>query len=144
MDLLLRYTYAHMGICSLEYFIIERTIMNQLVNTFKLLSDETRLRIIVLLAQEDLCVCELSGILNAPQPRISKNLSRLRDLSLVTDERREKFVFYSLTPTNEMLNHVVNHIITTIADHPILLNDQMRLKEKEKYVTQSLEITQIT
>lgn len=117
--------------------------MNNLVNTFKLLSDETRLRIIVLLAQEDLCVCELSGILNAPQPRISKNLSRLRDLSLVTDARREKFVFYTLSKNNETLNHVVNHLVSTINDHPILLSDQDRLKEKEKYVTQSLEITQI-
>lgn len=117
--------------------------MNHLVNTFKLMSDETRLRIILLLAQEDLCVCELSGILEAPQPRISKNLSRLRDLSLVTDERREKFVFYRLTKTDEMLHFVVNHILNSISDYPTILNDQNRLKEKEKYVTQALEITQI-
>lgn len=117
--------------------------MNQIINTFKLLSDETRLRIIVLLAQEDLCVCQLSGILNVPQPRISKNLSRLRDLSLVVDERREKFVFYHLIKSDALMHHVVNHIIATLAEHPVLLIDQERLKEKEKYVTQSLEITQI-
>lgn len=136
------YIFPYANMCIL-ITLRERSIMNHLVNTFKLMSDETRLRIILLLAQEDLCVCELSGILEAPQPRISKNLSRLRDLSLVTDERREKFVFYRLTKTDEMLHFVVNHILNSISDYPTILNDQNRLKEKEKYVTQALEITQI-
>ena len=48
--------------------------MNRLTNIFKLMSDETRLRIIMLLNRETLCVCEISGILNIPQPRISQNL----------------------------------------------------------------------
>ena len=67
--------------------------MNQLTNIFKLLSDETRLRMMVLLYQEELCVCELSGVLEVPQPRVSKNLSKLRDMNLVADNRKEKFVF---------------------------------------------------
>ena len=53
--------------------------MNQLTSIFKLLSDETRLRMMVLLFQQDLCVCEISGILEVPQSRVSKNLSKLRD-----------------------------------------------------------------
>ena len=77
--------------------------MNQLTNIFKILSDETRLRILLLLYNEELCVCELSGILNVPQPKISKNLSKLRDMNLVTDIRKEKFVFYSLKTENKIL-----------------------------------------
>ena len=49
--------------------------MQTLTSIYKLLSDETRLRLLILLYQEPLCVCELVGILNVPQPRISKNLS---------------------------------------------------------------------
>jgi Predicted transcriptional regulators len=64
--------------------------MNKLINIFKILSDETRLRIIILLAQEELCVCQISGVLNVSQPKVSKSLSRLRDLNLVIDERKEK------------------------------------------------------
>ena len=70
--------------------------MDQLMNTFKLLSDETRLRMLVLLFQEELCVCELSGILEAPQPRISRNLAKLKDLNIVTDQRQERFIFYPM------------------------------------------------
>jgi len=63
--------------------------MNQLINIFKILSDETRLRIIMLLAQEDLCVCEMTGVLDVSQPKVSKCLSKLRDMNLVIDDRRE-------------------------------------------------------
>ncbi len=62
---------------------------------FKLLSDETRMRVITLIYQEELCVCELCGILDQPQPKVSKVLAKLRDMNLVTDERKEN-CFYRL------------------------------------------------
>jgi len=108
--------------------------MNQLTNVYKLLSDETRLRMVVLLYQQDLCVCELSGILDAPQPRISKNLAKLRDLNLVIDKRKEKFVFYSLGTENVILTQSIKNIIETLALYPQLVTDQARLADKEKYI----------
>ena len=110
--------------------------MNQLTNIFKLLSDETRLRIIILLFQQDLCVCELGGILAVPQPKISKNLSKLRDMHLVLDERREKFVFYSLKTENAVLVNTLKYIIADLKSYPQLVIDQSRLADKEKYLNQ--------
>ena len=110
--------------------------MNQLTNIFKLLSDETRLRMLVLLHQKELCVCELSGILDVPQPRISKNLSKLRDLNLVTDMRQEKFVFYTLKKDNPLLVHTLQSIMDHLDDYPILVADHIRLEDKEKYLNQ--------
>jgi len=110
--------------------------MNQLTNIFKILSDETRTRIIILLYQEDLCVCELSGILDAPQSRISKNLSKLRDLNLVVDERKEKFVFYKLKKENIILMNIINNIMNDFDSYPQLITDRNRLKDKEKYLNQ--------
>lgn len=110
--------------------------MNQLLNIFKLLSDETRLRIIVLLYQHDLCVCQLSGILDVPQPKISKGLSKLRDMGLVIDERKEKFVFYSLKNENSVLMNILKNIIDTLDSYPQLVMDQSKLVDKEKYLSQ--------
>ena len=110
--------------------------MNQLTNVFKILSDENRLRMIVLLYQEELCVCELSGILNIPQPRISQNLSKLRDLNLVDDERKEKFVFYSLKKENKILTDILKNIMENLEAYPQLVVDKDRLKEKETYLNQ--------
>lgn len=110
--------------------------MNQLVSVFKILSDETRLRIIILLAQQELCVCQLSGILNVSQPKVSKNLARLRDTNLVNDERKEKFVFYKLKKENNMLNSIVQNILDRLQDYPQLIQDQSRLGDKEKFLSQ--------
>jgi ArsR family transcriptional regulator, arsenate/arsenite/antimonite-responsive transcriptional repressor len=60
------------------------------------LSDETRLRILKLLAQRELCVCELEALLGMTQSRVSTNLALLRNAGLVRDRRDGKWVFYSL------------------------------------------------
>jgi ArsR family transcriptional regulator len=108
-----------------------------LTPVFKLLSDETRLRIILLLAKEELCVCEICGILDEPQPKVSKVLSKLRDLNLVSDRRIEKFVFYSVKDTNELLNHILLYILKILDDYPQLVIDQQRLTNKTDYMDHS-------
>lgn len=108
--------------------------MNQLTTIFKLLSDETRLRMLVLLYQQDLCVCELSDLIEAPQPRISKNLSKLRDQNLVTDMRKEKFVFYTLKKDNSILVQALQNIMDHLDDYPELVADRRRLEDIDKHV----------
>lgn len=110
--------------------------MNQLTSLFKILSDETRLRILFLLYQEELCVCQLTGILEMSQPKISKSLSKLRDLGLVSDNRREKFVYYSLKRGNETLLKILGDLYGGIAEYPVLLEDQKGLGNKEFYLSQ--------
>ena len=101
---------------------------------FKLLSDETRLRVLLLLSADRLCVCELCGILEEPQPKISKVLSKLRDMDLVNDQRKEKFVFYSLKEDNGLLNHTVSYIRNHIDTYPKLQEDLDRLANKNDYI----------
>ena len=68
---------------------------------FKAFSDETRLRILNLLAQRDHCVCEFQSILRVPQPTISRHLAYLRRTGLVEVERHGKMIMYSLAdPAN--------------------------------------------
>jgi len=107
--------------------------MDQLTQLFKLLSDETRLRMMLILFQQDLCVCEISGVLNVPQPRVSKNLSKLRDLNLVSDERKDKFVYYSLKKDHLLLIQFLQQIIDQIIQYPQVQEDSLRLKDKDLY-----------
>lgn len=101
---------------------------------YKLLSDETRLRVILLLSKDELCVCELCGILEEPQPKISKILSKLRDLDLVSDQRREKFVFYNIKNTQPLLNSNLEFINEHLDDYPKLKQDHLRLADKENHI----------
>lgn len=108
--------------------------MKELTSIFKLLSDDTRLRIILLLYQENLCVCQLSGILEIAQPTISKNLSKLRDLNLVSDERKDKFVIYTLRRDHPLLTLILEQLLQNIDLYPQMKSDALRLKDKEQYL----------
>ncbi len=109
--------------------------MTQLTNIYKLLSDETRLRMMLLLYQEELCVCQLAGIIDVPQPRISKHLSKLRDLNLVKDERKDKFVYYTFNTDHPTLILNFDNILDNIADYPEVMLDQKNIKNKCNYIS---------
>ncbi|MGB4589907.1 MAG: metalloregulator ArsR/SmtB family transcription factor [Clostridiaceae bacterium] len=110
--------------------------MKQLVNIFKLLSDESRLRVILLLAEDKLCVCEITGILDLPQPTVSKALSKLRDLDLVRDERSDKYIYYSLKNEDLVLQGIIDDILMNLQNYPLLANDKNRISMKEIFKNQ--------
>lgn len=77
--------------------------MKEELNLFKALSDETRLRIMVLLIERELCVCQLEWALGLTQAKVSRHLNVLRNVGLVKDRREGLWIFYSLTkPKNEL------------------------------------------
>lgn len=110
--------------------------MDQLTNFFKVLSDETRLRVVSLLAQEELCVCEICGILELSQPKVSKHLAKLRDKGFVIDERKEQFIYYSLKIEDELLVNLIKNIVDNIEKYPQLKKDRERSVDKDWYINQ--------
>jgi ArsR family transcriptional regulator len=66
---------------------------------FRLLADSTRLRLLLLLNQEELSVAELAAITQLAQPRVSTHLAKLKEAGLVTDRRDGVFVYYRIAST---------------------------------------------
>ena len=75
--------------------------MESAIKMFKALSDETRLRIYLLLLQGELCVCELVNILNMEQSRISHSVRILKEAGLVVNRREGKWIIYAVNPEIE-------------------------------------------
>lgn len=75
-----------------------------LIEVYKCLCDETRLRILHLLSHRPLCVCHFQDILSAPQVKISKHLAYLREHGLVETQREGAWIVYSLPqkPSSEL------------------------------------------
>ena len=67
-----------------------------LSETFKTLGDPTRLRIVLALAKEEFCVCDLSILINLSVSAISHQLRLLRNMKLVKFRKEGKMVYYSL------------------------------------------------
>ena len=70
--------------------------MDALVDFSHALSDETRLRILHLVTDEALCVCELADILRMPQSSVSSHIQVIRKAGMLASERCEKWVYYRL------------------------------------------------
>ncbi len=69
------------------------------INFFKCLSDETRFNIVMLVVeQNEQCVCDLTEKLQLSQPKISRHLALLRSLGLLQDRRQGQWVYYSINP----------------------------------------------
>lgn len=108
--------------------------MDKLTDFFKMLSDETRVRILVLLYHKKLCVCQMCGIMEEAQPKISKHLAKLRDMGFVKDQRKEQFIYYYLNFNNELFEEVLKTIIDNIEDYETIKNDLKRLDGAEEYL----------
>ena len=69
------------------------------INFFKCLADETRFNIVMLvLGNNEQCVCDLTEKLQLSQPKISRHLALLRSSGLLQDQRQGQWVYYSLNP----------------------------------------------
>lgn len=72
------------------------------VQFYKCLADDTRLRCLLLICHEqELCVCELTEALQLSQPKVSRHLSLLRTMGIVSDRRQGQWVYYRLNPELE-------------------------------------------
>ena len=78
------------------------------LTTFKACADETRLRILFLLSERELCVCEIVAVLDMPQGKISRHLSVLRNADLVTDRRDGIWIYYALSEPDTGLKHMLH------------------------------------
>ncbi len=67
-----------------------------LAETFKVLGDSTRIRIVMALALQELCVCDLAALINLSVSAISHQLRLLRNLKLVKFRKEGKMAYYSL------------------------------------------------
>lgn len=72
-------------------------VMKKTAQIFKALSDETRLRLLALLKDGEICVCDLMAVLDLPQSTVSRHLAYLRNAGLVEDRRQGVWMFYRLS-----------------------------------------------
>ena len=71
--------------------------MENIALIFQSLDDETRLRIVTLLLEEDeLCVCDLVTVLQLPQSTVSRQLSLLKNAGWLKDRREGVWIYYSI------------------------------------------------
>jgi ArsR family transcriptional regulator len=107
--------------------------MEQWVQLFKALADETRLRIVGLLTQGELCVCDLMDVLEEPQSKISRHLSYLKNSGLTYSKRVGVWMHYGLRdPTDEPCNLLIRFLKEELLPLPQCRKDIDRLNQLKR------------
>ena len=95
---------------------------------FRALADETRLRILALLAAGEICVCHIHGSLAIPQPMASRHLAYLRRMGLVTTRKDGLWVHYRIAvPSDPAIAAVVAATIDALRSTRGISNDRRKL-----------------
>jgi ArsR family transcriptional regulator, arsenate/arsenite/antimonite-responsive transcriptional repressor len=107
--------------------------MTQLIQLFRALSEEARLRIVMLLTNGELCVCDLMAILEEPQSKISRHLAYLTHSGLTKSKRVGVWMYYSLKePLDDVYEAEIEVLKKQLAHFPQLCSDKDRLLELKK------------
>ena len=102
-----------------------KTILMSPLQFYKCLSDDTRLRCMLLIEHEqELCVCELTEALQEIQPKISRHLAQLRSCELLVDRRQGQWVFYRVNPALPIW--AKNVLAETLASNSAFLKNNLQ------------------
>lgn len=76
--------------------MIDDEVLLNIADFYKAMSDSTRIKIINILEKNELCVCDISSILNMTKSAVSHQLKNLREMNLITSRKVGKEVWYTL------------------------------------------------
>ena len=96
-----------------ESHMPKEQVLNDLADLFKVFGDATRIKMLYVLLQSEMCVCDLAEMLGMTQSAISHQLRVLKQMKLVKNRREGKTVFYSLADGHiqTILNQGMEHIL---------------------------------
>jgi ArsR family transcriptional regulator len=120
--------------------VIRMPFMN-FMNITRALSDENRVRILMILRENEFCVCQITAFLDLSPSTTSKHLSVLKQARLIEGKKEGKWVYYHLPDSPEsyeMARAAIEWVDRSIGDSPIIRGDADRIKlilknERERY-----------
>ena len=101
-----------------------------LIEIFKALGDENRIRILNLLIRQELCVCEIETVLDMTQSNASRHLNKLKTSGIITSEKKSQWVYYSVDNNFIEKNNLLYKFLKSKMDENTQwIKDMERLKK---------------
>lgn len=101
--------------------------LKKTINVLKALADENRLRIVLMLIEKPLCVCEINDILHIALSTISAHLKTLKYAGIVTDNKNGRWIEYRLT-TDEGVLDIIRMLKNNLQENNIVKDDLSKIK----------------
>jgi len=97
---------------------------------FKALADETRLRLINLIGDDEVCVCFFVEVLKINQPKISRHLAYLKRAGMVAARREGKWMHYRIVePADPHAARIFREVRSWLENNSVMMSDRARLRK---------------
>ena len=108
--------------------------MENLIRTLKALSDPNRLRIMKLLEERSLCLCEIVSILKLANSTVSQHLSVLKEAGLIVDEKDGKWVNFIInkSPESVYVKELLERLGTWINSDEVIMRDKKLIQKTDR------------
>lgn len=108
----------------------------EIVEIFKALSDESRVRIINILKSKKMCVCDIESILQLPQANVSRHLARLKTAGIIKSEKKSQWVYFWISEECLEKHSFIKKIFKKDLNEEIFIKDREKM---EKYFKEKRE-----
>lgn len=112
-----------------------------IINILKTLSDVNRLRILNLLKQKPLCVCEIEYLLEINQSNLSRHLKNMNQLGIVDTWRENKFAYYKINEDFVKANPFIHEVLNRLTEEVQLQED---LEHYNRYLAENIPCVCVT
>jgi ArsR family transcriptional regulator, arsenate/arsenite/antimonite-responsive transcriptional repressor len=109
--------------------------MRDKIELFKVMSEPNRVRILMMLLQKPLCVCEITSILELTTATVSNHLSYLRQNGFIEDEKEGKWINYRIVKNIEdpMVKNLIDSLPDWFAREKEIQEDLLKVKNVDRY-----------
>jgi ArsR family transcriptional regulator len=102
----------------------------ELERFFQALGDGTRLRLLNLMGDQEICVCFFAEILESPQPKVSRHLAYLRSAGIVAARREGKWMHYRIVmPPHKGAARILRRTLAVLEEEKGMQADRVRLEK---------------
>ncbi len=102
--------------------------MKTTVAMLKALSDENRFRIVMMLEQRPLCVCEIDYVLHIAVSTISSHLKILKNAGLIIDVKDGRWIIYKINYENKKAVNLIKYLLNNLDDNSLISKDRELVK----------------
>jgi len=109
--------------------------MRKKVELFKVLSEQNRVRILMMLLKRELCVCEIKSVLGLTTATVSNHLSYLRKEGFIEDEKDGKWTNYRIARqiTNPIIKDLIESLPGWYSNEKVIQNDFILVQKVDRY-----------
>jgi ArsR family transcriptional regulator len=116
----------------IAYTHLQMVMFADIVYIFKALADENRIRILNLLKNGELCVCDIEAVLGIKQSNASRHLNRLKTAEIIVSEKKSQWVYYRLNDNIFKRFPFLSIIVSDEVEKISICKDDLELLKKFK------------